>query len=160
MNNQIDDAATVLARLHDDDEAATELAQINRQINIDRALDNSWLQMIRKPSYRKRSLLGLLLASSSQMIGTLVIASRFNNDLFYMRPSLTFSQTTDQQYTRNLASILICSSSSKPVALPQDSSPARLRSLSSIDSLAIKLWGFSSLDVWPASSSKRLSTPQ
>lgn len=75
MKDRSEDAAKVLVRLHNADEAAVELSQINRQVSIDRTLDSTWLQMFRKPSYRKRSILGLILASSSQMIGTLVIAS-------------------------------------------------------------------------------------
>ncbi|KIW88207.1 uncharacterized protein Z519_11318 [Cladophialophora bantiana CBS 173.52] len=39
--------------------ADAELLQIQRQVMIDRELDSSWVQLFKKPSYRKRTFLGI-----------------------------------------------------------------------------------------------------
>ncbi|KAG0647515.1 Quinate transporter [Hyphodiscus hymeniophilus] len=77
MVDNVDEATKVINRLHHPEEATVELAQMTRQVAIDRTLDSSWIHMFKKPSYRKRSLMGLVLASSTQMVGVLVISSEF-----------------------------------------------------------------------------------
>ncbi|KFY90897.1 hypothetical protein V501_01907 [Pseudogymnoascus sp. VKM F-4519 (FW-2642)] len=75
MVDNVDNATKVIRRLHHPEEATVELAQMTRQVAIDRTLDSSWIQMFKKPSYRKRSLMALVLASSTQMVGVLVISN-------------------------------------------------------------------------------------
>jgi hypothetical protein len=91
MIDNVDEAIKVIKRLHHPEEATVELAQMTRQVAIDRTLDSSWIQMFKKPSYRKRSLMALVLASSTQMVGTLVISSKFLSSYFasYPYPQLT-----------------------------------------------------------------------
>jgi hypothetical protein len=75
------DAERVLIRLHQDASdpdntvAAAEFYQIRKQIEIDRTLGNSWLHIIRKPSYRKRALLAIGTCGIVQCSGVLVINS-------------------------------------------------------------------------------------
>ena len=65
MKGRDAEAEAVLFKLHADssdpnnDAAKAEFYQIQKQIAIDRTLGNSWLHMIRKPSYRKRALLAI-----------------------------------------------------------------------------------------------------
>jgi hypothetical protein len=76
MIDDVEGAARIMRNLHHPDEAAAELAQMTRQVAIDRTLDSSWVHMFKKPSYRKRSIIALVLASSTQMVGVLVIGSK------------------------------------------------------------------------------------
>lgn len=61
MNGRDAEAEQVLINLHSDptdpthDVARAEFYQIQKQIAIDRTLGSSWIQMFRKPSYRKRA---------------------------------------------------------------------------------------------------------
>jgi sugar porter (SP) family MFS transporter len=73
MNDRIEEAERTLRKLHTPEEAAIELVQIRRQMEIDRRLDSSYLSMLTKPSYRKRALLGVLTTCSIQFSGILVI---------------------------------------------------------------------------------------
>ena len=65
MKDRTEEAEAILLKLHADpsdpnnDFARAEFYQIQKQIAIDRTLGSSWLNMIRKPSYRKRALLTL-----------------------------------------------------------------------------------------------------
>jgi hypothetical protein len=68
-------ARSVLARLHDVDEAEIEFAQIKCQLRIDEALPHSWSSLITKKSYRKRAMFALILAFGTQATGILVINS-------------------------------------------------------------------------------------
>jgi hypothetical protein len=73
------EAEQVLLKLHADpndvnnDVARAEFYQIRKQIAIDRTLGNSWMSIIKKPSYRKRALLAIATAAIIQFTGTLVI---------------------------------------------------------------------------------------
>lgn len=80
MKDRIDDARVVLLKLHEPHEADIEMEQIKSQIAIDRTLPNDWLTMLfKKPSYRKRSILGFGTTASIQFSGILVINSKFIN---------------------------------------------------------------------------------
>lgn len=77
MQDDADGAQRILKQLHSPEEAMIEFAQISRQVAVDKTLPSSWLAIIRKTSYRKRFLIALVLSSSTQMVGTLVINSEF-----------------------------------------------------------------------------------
>lgn len=75
MQDRSAEAETVLLQLHGDkegsnnDAALAEIYQIRKQIAIDRLLGNSWLHIIRKPSYRKRALLAIGITGFIQCSG-------------------------------------------------------------------------------------------
>ena len=79
MNNRDAEAEQILIKLHSDptdpdhDVAKAEFYQIQKQIAIDRTLGSSWVQMFRKPSYRKRALLAVGTTGIIQCSGVLVI---------------------------------------------------------------------------------------
>ncbi|KAF2117727.1 MFS transporter [Lophiotrema nucula] len=79
MQDRIDEARTILDRLHSDpsdpenEYARSEFYQIQKQIAIDRTLETSWIAMFRKPSYRKRALLAIGTTFFIQCSGVLVI---------------------------------------------------------------------------------------
>ncbi|KAF2710650.1 MFS transporter [Pleomassaria siparia CBS 279.74] len=79
MKDRIDEARTILDRLHSDpsdpenEYARSEFYQIQRQIAIDRTLDSSWITLFRRPSYRKRALLAMGTTFFIQCSGVLVI---------------------------------------------------------------------------------------
>ena len=64
-------------RLHDSEEAAAELVEIAAQMRVDKTLSKSYLTMLKKPSYRKRLLLGCGTMTFNQFSGILVITSMF-----------------------------------------------------------------------------------
>ncbi len=88
MNDRSDEALKILIKLHsrpsdtDDNFARKEFYQIQKQIAIDRMLESSWMSMIRKPSYRKRSLLAIGTTGIIQCSGVLVINSKHLTRLF------------------------------------------------------------------------------
>jgi Sugar (and other) transporter len=65
MKNRDEEAKAILFKLHADptdpenEVASAEFYQIQKQIAIDRTLGSSWVQMFKKPSYRKRALLAI-----------------------------------------------------------------------------------------------------
>ncbi|KIY02796.1 uncharacterized protein Z520_01261 [Fonsecaea multimorphosa CBS 102226] len=79
LKDRVEEAQKVLERLHhrpgdpDLSFARTELYQIRKQIAIDRTLPSSWIDMFRKPSYRKRTLFALGTIGIVQCSGVLVI---------------------------------------------------------------------------------------
>jgi hypothetical protein len=81
MNDRVDEARTILDRLHSDpsdpenEYARSEFYQIQKQIAIDRTLGSSWVTMFRKPSYRKRAFLAIGTTFFIQCSGVLVINS-------------------------------------------------------------------------------------
>lgn len=76
--NRIEEAKVVLWKLHEPEEAAIELQQIQSQIEKEMSLKSDWYSMLwRKPSYRKRSLLGFSTTAFIQFSGILVINSTF-----------------------------------------------------------------------------------
>lgn len=73
MHDKHEEAAANLKRLHTPEEAEMELQQITAQMQIDRTLPSSYFAMLRKPSYRKRTLLCLGVTCGIQFSGILVI---------------------------------------------------------------------------------------
>ena len=76
QNDRSEEAERVLRMLHDSDEAAVEMQQIRDQIAVDNTLESSWMSLITKPSYRKRTFMTLGVSFGIQMTGVLVINSR------------------------------------------------------------------------------------
>jgi len=76
QNDRTEEAERVLLKLHDSDEAALELQQIRNQIAVDNTLENSWMSLVTKRSYRKRTFITLGLSVGIQMTGVLVINSK------------------------------------------------------------------------------------
>ncbi|ORY03954.1 MFS transporter [Clohesyomyces aquaticus] len=79
MKDRIDEARTILDRLHsdpsdpDNEYARSEFYQIQKQVAIDKMLGSSWVAMFKKPSYRKRAFLAIGLTFFIQCSGVLVI---------------------------------------------------------------------------------------
>ncbi|OAP58544.1 hypothetical protein AYL99_07634 [Fonsecaea erecta] len=79
MQGRIEEAKEILFKLHsdpndpDNEFANAEYYQIQKQIAIDKTLGNSWMHMIKKPSYRKRCLLAIGTTGIIQCSGVLVI---------------------------------------------------------------------------------------
>ncbi|KAK1810554.1 hypothetical protein LTR12_015061 [Friedmanniomyces endolithicus] len=79
MQGRDAEAEQILIKLHSDPRdpenvvAAAEFYQIQKQMQIDRTLGSSWLNIIRKPSYRKRALLAIGTCGIVQCSGVLVI---------------------------------------------------------------------------------------
>lgn len=71
MNDRYEDAAAILKRLHTEEEAAVELAQISRQVRIDKTLESSYWSLIKRPSYRKRAIMSFLIPAGIQLSGPL-----------------------------------------------------------------------------------------
>ena len=78
MAGRVDEAKAVVRRFHDlshEDEqhfALAEFYQMQKQTEYDRTLDSSWLQMVKKPSYRKRAILAFgfsFLSQSTAILG-------------------------------------------------------------------------------------------
>jgi len=78
QNDHAEEAERVLRKLHDSDEAALELQQIRNQIAVDNTLENSWMSLVTKPSYRKRTFITIGLSVGIQMTGVLVINSEIS----------------------------------------------------------------------------------
>jgi MFS family permease len=82
MNGRVEEAKLILDKLHSDRSdpdntfARSEFYQIQKQIMIDRTLDNSWIHIIKKPSYRKRAFLAIGTCGIIQCSGILVINSK------------------------------------------------------------------------------------
>ncbi|KAK6374026.1 hypothetical protein LTS17_007996 [Exophiala oligosperma] len=94
------EAEAILLKLHSDPydtenkAAKAEFYQIQRQITIDKTLGNSWLHIWRKPSYRKRAILGMGITGVIQCSGVLVI----NNYGPSLYNSLNFSPVKQLLY--------------------------------------------------------------
>ncbi|KAJ5802096.1 uncharacterized protein N7503_004546 [Penicillium pulvis] len=79
MKGRVEEAKLILDKLHSDKSdpdsiyARSEFYQIQKQILIDRALDSSWIHIIKKASYRKRALLAIGTCGIIQCSGVLVI---------------------------------------------------------------------------------------
>ncbi len=81
QNDHTEEAERVLRKLHDSDEAALELQQIRNQIAVDNTLENSWMSLVTKPSYRKRTFITVGLSVGIQMTGVLVINSELSTTI-------------------------------------------------------------------------------
>lgn len=81
LQDRIEEATAILTRLHADPSdpehtfARAELYQIQRQIVIDRTLGASWMDMLKKPSNRKRCLYACGTTAIVSTSGVLVINS-------------------------------------------------------------------------------------
>lgn len=73
MQDRHEQARKVLSRLHPPAEAAIEFVQIDAQMRIDKTLPSSYRDMVMRPSYRKRLLLGCGCMAMTQFSGILVI---------------------------------------------------------------------------------------
>ncbi|KAJ9615767.1 hypothetical protein H2200_001844 [Cladophialophora chaetospira] len=79
LQGRNEEAEAVLMKLHansddpNNDAAKAEFYQISKQIAIDKTLGNTWMHIIKKPSYRKRALLGIGTTGIIQCSGVLVI---------------------------------------------------------------------------------------
>ena len=71
IHDKHEEASRNLHRLHTREEAEIELQQISAQMQIDRTLPSSYWAMIKKPSYRKRTLLCLGVTCGIQFSGIL-----------------------------------------------------------------------------------------
>ena len=76
INDRAEEADRVLRKLHTPEEAKVEFVQIQKQMEVDRRLPNSYLSMFTKPSYRKRTLIAIGTTCSVQFSGILVINVR------------------------------------------------------------------------------------
>jgi sugar porter (SP) family MFS transporter len=73
INSRAEEANNILRKLHTPEEAAIEYIQIKKQMEIDARLPSSYTSMFTKPSYRKRTLIGIATTCSVQFSGILVI---------------------------------------------------------------------------------------
>ena len=108
MQDRGEEAKNILLRLHDDPSdphhsfARSEYVQIQKQLALDRTLDDSWKHIFSKPSLRKRFWLTIGTTGFIQCSGVLVINSESRT------PSLRHftyyhAQTMAQRCTRTLA---------------------------------------------------------
>ncbi|KAI1629151.1 general substrate transporter [Exophiala viscosa] len=79
MKGRVDEAREVVFRLHaikgdvDNEFAREEFYQMSKQAELDRTMDPGWLEMFRRPSYRKRTLMAMGFAFIGQSTGVLVL---------------------------------------------------------------------------------------
>ena len=89
LKNQPERAWNIVSTLHRDptDENETfikeEFFQMRKQIEFDRSLDASWMQLLKKPSYRKRTLMASLVTFLGQSTAVLVAAAYVSGVSFY-----------------------------------------------------------------------------
>lgn len=73
MQDRTTEAESILYNLHGGqhghDAALAEFYQIRKQIAIDRLLGNSWMHIIKQPSYRKRAIFALCITGFIQCAG-------------------------------------------------------------------------------------------
>ena len=93
-----EEAQVVLAKLHEQEEAAIEFAQIEAQIKIDNSLPSSWTSLLTRKSYRKRAFYALGLACGIQFTGVLVIVSSLHSLL----PCISTKMVTEQLWSNHL----------------------------------------------------------
>lgn len=78
MKGRIEEAKAITFKLHklksdpDNEFAKFEFYQMSKQAEVDRELDPGWLELFRRPSYRKRCLLAMTFAFIGQSSGVLV----------------------------------------------------------------------------------------
>lgn len=79
MRGRVEEARAVTMKLHsmksdpDNEFARSEFYQMSKQAEFDRTLTPSWIEMFRRPSYRKRTLLAMGFAFVGQSTAVLVI---------------------------------------------------------------------------------------
>ncbi|EXJ89882.1 hypothetical protein A1O3_02949 [Capronia epimyces CBS 606.96] len=80
LKDRTEEAWSIIKRLHSTPNDTThefarrEMYQMRKQLEIDRALPSSWLEMWRRPSYRKRMAMAIFLGFSIQACGSQIIA--------------------------------------------------------------------------------------
>lgn len=74
-----EDAWNVVSRLHSSNEdfATSEFEQMKRHIDFERTLDDSYVTILRRPSYRRRAAITVFLTFTLFSCGTLVLNSGF-----------------------------------------------------------------------------------
>lgn len=76
MKGRVEEARTITMRLHtmkgdpDQEFAREEFYQMSKQAEVDRKLDPGWIELFRRPSYRKRCVLAMSFAFIGQSTGT------------------------------------------------------------------------------------------
>ncbi|KAK5071465.1 hypothetical protein LTS08_004791 [Lithohypha guttulata] len=79
MKGRVEEARTITMRLHtmkgdpDQEFAREEFYQMSKQAEVDRKLDPGWIELFRRPSYRKRCVLAMSFAFIGQSTGVLVL---------------------------------------------------------------------------------------
>lgn len=79
MQGKIEEAKKVVLRLHkvkgdpDNEFAESEFYQMSKQAELDRKMDPGWLELFRRPSYRRRCILAMAFAFLGQSTGVLVL---------------------------------------------------------------------------------------
>lgn len=133
QKGQHEKARVVLAKLHEDNEARVEFAQIQAQIDHDMSLPHSWMSLITRKTYRKRALFAVGLACGIQFTGVLVINSKLHLDRWYEDDWFadTANQTMDPSSTLGSGTTARSSFCSMPSSTPWDGCVAWPLSLSS-----------------------------
>ncbi|KAI1608338.1 MFS transporter [Exophiala viscosa] len=79
LQGRSEEAWKIVSSLHtwhgDDTFARLEFEQMNQQINFDRSLKGGWREMARRPSYRKRCIMAVILVFTMMNSGILVITN-------------------------------------------------------------------------------------
>lgn len=79
MNDRHEQAWKIISTLHqnpadlDQEFARREFYQMQQQASFDHTMDNSWLSLFKKPSYRRRAVMAIAFAIISQSTAVLVI---------------------------------------------------------------------------------------
>ena len=77
MKGRVEEARAIIFRLHkmkhdpDNEFAEAEFYQMSKQAEIDRKLDPGWIELFRRPSYRRRCMLAMSFAFVGQSTGVL-----------------------------------------------------------------------------------------
>ena len=85
--DRTDAAWQIVRKLHSSDDgpaheyAAAEFYQMRRQHELEACLSGSWLEILRRPSYRKRALIVFFLPVILYSTGNLVVTSKYSQGL-------------------------------------------------------------------------------
>ena len=81
----------IVRRLHTSDNdpgheyATAEFFQMRSQHELEKTLNSSWLEILRRPSYRKRALMAFFLPVILYSTGNLVVTSKFGKLTYFQR---------------------------------------------------------------------------
>lgn len=104
LRGRNDEAHAITLKLHalksdpNNDFAEAEFYQMAQQAAIDRKLDPGWLELFRRPSYRKRCMLAMTFAFIGQSSGVLVVSV----DVSCMQSLVADVHIVEQLWTDNL----------------------------------------------------------
>jgi hypothetical protein len=90
-----DEAWEIVRRLHhtasdpNDDFATAEFYQMKKQHELESSLNSTWLEILRRPSYRKRALIAFFLPFILYSTGNLVVTSKHTQTILVKILSLT-----------------------------------------------------------------------